>query len=216
MKRLKTIFRLVKLSIRTAAALGCVLLSILIVRSYYVGQDFGGRIMTTSSKNPNWVDGAAINFDRGHFICYFNFDLREVLPASAIARATHEQRGLFHYKGRPFYCESRDDLLDVEETFMEDATHHALGVYWDAKLRNSQFPVDDASDGIWVSMGGLDVFLGFPAWLLLIPGVLIVQPWKLISVVRKKRRRSKNLCPACGYDTRANPGRCSECGAAIS
>ena len=213
MRRLKTIFRLVKLSIRIAAALGCVLFLILIVRSYYVGQDFGGRILFTGSKNPNWVDGAAINFDRGHFICHLDFDLREVLP---ISRATSEQRGLVHYNGRPFYCGSRDDLIDVQQTFMEDATHHALGVYWDAKLSSSPSPKWDAADGIWVSMGGLDVFLGFPAWLLLIPGALIAQPWKLISVIRKKRRRSKNLCPACGYDTRANPGRCSECGTAIS
>jgi hypothetical protein len=51
-----------------------------------------------------------------------------------------------------------------------------------------------------------------PHWFLMAiagaTGVVVVMPR-----VRRHRRIAKGLCPSCGYDIRASPQRCPECGA---
>jgi hypothetical protein len=57
-----------------------------------------------------------------------------------------------------------------------------------------------------------DIFIAIPYWLLVVlsggSGWLIGRRIRL-----KRRRRRKGLCVACGYDIRATPHRCPECGA---
>jgi hypothetical protein len=52
-----------------------------------------------------------------------------------------------------------------------------------------------------------------PFWALILafafPPTLVVR-----SIVRKHRRQRRGWCPSCGYDLRATPDRCPECGAA--
>jgi hypothetical protein len=56
--------------------------------------------------------------------------------------------------------------------------------------------------------------VGIAHWLL---AALLAAPPSLfaysgVASMRRKRRRARGLCPACGYDLRATPGRCPECG----
>jgi hypothetical protein len=51
-----------------------------------------------------------------------------------------------------------------------------------------------------------------PAWLIALLSIL--PPAGLLYPAHRRRRRKRaGLCAACGYDLRATPGRCPECGA---
>jgi hypothetical protein len=61
------------------------------------------------------------------------------------------------------------------------------------------------------SMTGRMWFVVVPYWFLL----LLALPLPLLRAVkfwRVRRRAQKGHCAACGYDLRATPGRCPECG----
>lgn len=50
-----------------------------------------------------------------------------------------------------------------------------------------------------------------PAWAVALGAGLLPLRWLAVAR-RTRRRRTRGLCPACGYDLRATPGRCPECG----
>jgi hypothetical protein len=54
-----------------------------------------------------------------------------------------------------------------------------------------------------------------PTWSLVLAFAVLptIVAFRQIRAVRRRRRRSRlGLCPACGYDLRATPDRCPECG----
>jgi hypothetical protein len=53
-----------------------------------------------------------------------------------------------------------------------------------------------------------------PHWAVVLPPS-VLSLWRLVRAPAERRRRlrtRRGLCPGCGYDLRATPGRCPECG----
>ncbi|HEX4792916.1 MAG TPA: hypothetical protein VH370_03935 [Humisphaera sp.] len=48
-------------------------------------------------------------------------------------------------------------------------------------------------------------------WILILPALVVPLLW-IRSALRHAVRRRRHACPACGYDLRATPNRCPECG----
>jgi hypothetical protein len=77
-------------------------------------------------------------------------------------------------------------------------------------------PLPGSVLGIGGSLGGknqIDVRL--PYWLLVAAFCVMPAIWIVITCRRRRERTriAQGLCPTCGYDLRATPGRCPECGA---
>ena len=56
--------------------------------------------------------------------------------------------------------------------------------------------------------------VGVPGWAALLPAgvVMVAATIRFVQWTRRYRRRRTGMCPSCGYDLRATPGRCPECG----
>lgn len=56
-------------------------------------------------------------------------------------------------------------------------------------------------------------FVSVPFWFL-VPSMLVLPALWLLAQVRRRRLARAGRCLTCGYDLRASPGRCPECGTA--
>jgi hypothetical protein len=100
--------------------------------------------------------------------------------------------------------------------FVEQApeTHQFAGV--SVERTACRLPLADEAGGMTFSPPVPVVTVSAPCWMPValfgaLPAVAVVRSLARSATVR--RRLKYHLCPTCGYDLRASPGRCPECGA---
>jgi hypothetical protein len=97
--------------------------------------------------------------------------------------APHHRIGWEHIQGSAFA---------VTGNLFELGTVHTAGTGWQAQRSGVQFP-------LWIAV--------------MLTAVLPTLWIRRSAASRRRRRRSASgLCPTCGYDLRASPERCPECG----
>ncbi len=75
-----------------------------------------------------------------------------------------------------------------------------LGFGWQRQV--IQVPSDNAAITLTIRL------MIVPLWVLIVP----LLPLPLLWIARHRRRSRAGYCPHCGYDLRATPDRCPECG----
>jgi hypothetical protein len=72
-----------------------------------------------------------------------------------------------------------------------------------------------AGRALWFfdASSGDKTHIGIPCWSVAAPLTILPASWA-VAWRRARRGRAAGMCPLCGYDLRATPARCPECGAA--
>ena len=104
---------------------------------------------------------------------------------------------------------------DVGRAFQQDsrpAQRRRASLAWNQMLSQEMTlsmrlaALGDASSTRWQ--------VSFPAWLLALCAAILPAAWSA-GLARRSRRRLQNHCISCGYDLRASPERCPECGTRV-
>jgi hypothetical protein len=82
---------------------------------------------------------------------------------------------------------------------------------WGLKIQRLEFVALDAQGTVQDRGGQFAEFTVSYLWALALT-ILLPLLWLLVRHRTRRSRRARGLCPACGYDLRATPERCPECG----
>ena len=120
---------------------------------------------------------------------------------------------------------------DIGELYASFTEFHASGEYLGVKwsignfsvaMSNGHVPICRANENVWYLVSSADTWLirrgaqisappsYFAVVLALLPALRISLAMRTALVMRT--RRNRGLCQACGYNLRATPDRCPECG----
>jgi hypothetical protein len=164
----------------------CVVVCALWVRSYLASD-----CLWTRSPRPNWPGQSTVLLASGQgmvlFGCSWDLD-----PPGTL--------GLFSLLRRQPWTYERNAAMDI---FKNRPGPAAFRRWHELPLKGDVGRLFDSEKGGW------SVFV--PDWLpLLLTGLLPIL-W-LVGMIQRSRRVTQSLCSTCGYDLRATPDRCPECG----
>lgn len=118
------------------------------------------------------------------------------------------------YRGARFWL--RRPLSRVD--FMWQRAHAPAPEFWRYYDGKDGQPYVSAPAGPQPTIGDEYLRVRFPHWLLIAVSAALPVACggrAALAFVRKRKRRTRGLCLACGYDLRASDGRCPECGLAV-
>ena len=147
--------------------------------------------------------GTAVLWARSYFVgegFVWKPSTEAVYYSTYVARGgVRMDRGEYHFNLAPYFDHHPDPTPTRPTGFHPRSTADTLGFDWH-RGKDSQ--------------GQPHTFLMFPLWAVTL-ATSILPSSRLIVLGRRTRRRrrlARGQCPTCGYDLRASPCRCPECG----
>ncbi len=180
----------------------CVVTCVLWVRSYHVAE----RLAYAHAKNdafPFELDEALVVLDSGGVMIHHS---HWVVTERSAAEDIEWFRGWVGNNGAQTEGYAEGWVLSAQGPSGYPHTSSAPNFTWAG--------VEYCGPHMYTTSGApyFGVHVAIPLWLL----ALLLAAAPVTSAVRWRRARAntrRGLCPACGYDLRASPERCPECGA---
>jgi hypothetical protein len=178
-----------------------ILLAVLWVRSYAVGDSFSWQFWNEQPKWTFWTQDMVLIGHGGIGFNRINQSNPTSVPGADITwrKAMDREFGVSHI---PFHRSGKPEFPDFH---FRSNDNPVLGFKF-GHFINGQAGTTRYSEGWQIVL---------PCWFVLPMMLLLPGLWYGLHR-RKKRRVSEGRCAFCGYDLRATPERCPECGRAIA